>query len=123
MVLETVASLNPGVERVHRRLFGAFAVFGALMGVMGIAALLRGAPDDAGIGLIGIVFLLFALLHRYAASGARLGKASGRLTSQIIAIRLFGFPLGTCLAIYIFYKLVSKWKSSEPAAAQPSEAG
>jgi hypothetical protein len=93
--------MNNGLFRIHRVIFYAYAGFAAIMAIIGIEMLFRG-EKDAAIGLVGIGLLPIAVIHWYAAKGASQGKRWGRITSIIIAcVMLFGFPLGTFIALYI----------------------
>jgi Na+/proline symporter len=103
--------LNSGLYRLHRIFCIAFMSFAVIMAVIGVLGLLRHDPD-AGIGFVGIGFLPFAILHWYAAEGARYGKRSGRIISRIIGtVWLVGFPIGTALGIYTWAQTGSKWCS------------
>jgi hypothetical protein len=71
--------------------------------------------------VMAIVWLPFAFLHRCAARGARLGTAWGRTTSRVIAVLLlFGFPIGTLIAVYIFSRTGEKWQGALEMPAQAS---
>lgn len=71
--------------------------------------------DDYGAGLIGLTILPIAILRWYAARGA-LGKQWGRTTSRIIAVlMIFGVPIGTLIAIYIFSQTGAKWQTPDSA--------
>jgi len=104
--------LNAGLVRVHRIFLIALTAFGALMAAIGVL-LLFSDRANAGIGLVGVFFLPLAALHWYAAKGARLGKSYGRTISRIIGFfRLFGFPIGTILRIYVFTKTAKRSRNA-----------
>jgi hypothetical protein len=83
----------------------AFFVFAVLMLVVGLSNFLRGRQGEAGLTFIGVLLAPLGVAHWYAAKGARLGKSYGRIISRIIAFFwLFGFPVGTLLAVWVFKK-------------------
>lgn len=106
----TTAPLNPGLYRLHRVFFLAFAAFAVIMLLIGLLIIFRGG-EDAGIGLVGLGFLPIGITHWYAAKGAMEGKSYGKLISRIIGtLWLVGFPIGTALGIYVWLNTGNKWK-------------
>jgi hypothetical protein len=109
------SSLNPGIVRVHRIFYIAYFAFAIIFALLGAAQLFNGHPQDARMGLIGLVIVPVGLVHWCAARGARQGKRWGRILSSVIAlVLLFGFPIGTVAGIYLFAKLGSDWQPQSP---------
>jgi len=103
--------LNPGLYRVHRIFYIAFAAFAAIMLLIG-ALMLVHQQADASIGLVGLGLLPFAVLHWYAANGVKNGKIYARIISRIIGtVWLLGFPIGTALGIYVWSQTGKKWQT------------
>jgi hypothetical protein len=114
---EDVEALNPGLFRLHRVFYVALIAFGALMLVAGLANLLHaGHQHEAGLAFVGVGLMPLGVAHWYAAKGARLGKSYGRIVSRIIAFFwLFGFPVGTFLAVWVFTKTANgSWQDDTP---------
>ncbi len=88
--------------------YGGFALICALI----LAHYIVVSNDEGGtFGFAGMPFALLAVVHHYAAIGARDGKDWGRKLSIIIAtIMLFGIPIGTVLGIWVFTQTGDKWK-------------
>jgi hypothetical protein len=104
--------LNPGLYRLHRLFYIAFAAFAVIMLLIGLSAMFRGG-EDAGIALMGLAFLPIGVAHWYAAKGAKEGKTYGLVISRIIgSLWLIGIPIGTALGIYVWYQTGAKWKQS-----------
>lgn len=103
--------LNPGLFKVHRLVFMAFAGFSIVIPVIGALALIKGEHDPS-FAFVGLVGIPFAALHWFAAQGAKKGLSSGKLISRIVAtFWLIGFPVGTLLGIYVWSQTFSKWNS------------
>ncbi|HEY2683160.1 MAG TPA: hypothetical protein VGI93_06610 [Steroidobacteraceae bacterium] len=93
------APLNSGLFRLHCFFCLLYALF-----TLAIVFICLQKEEPLGI-LIGLFPLGFALLHFYAAKGAKYGRSSGRTLSRVIAVLwFFGFPIGTILGIYVFVK-------------------
>jgi len=102
--------MNYGLYRLHRVLFIAYTSFIVIFALLPLMNLF-GHGEGAGIGLLGLGVLPLAVIHYYAAKGARTGKAWGRNLSRIIgAIFLIGIPIGTMIGIYIFSQTGKKWQ-------------
>jgi len=104
--------LNAGLYRLHT-LFFYFLLFVAMGVLVGAVTLSRhGVLIGLVFGLLGdLVIVGIALLHRYAARGARLGTDHGRATSFAFAcFWVLGFPIGTILAIYVFTQIFKSWE-------------
>ncbi len=105
-------SMNPGLYKLHRVFYVAFAAFAVLMLIAGVAAAIR-TSDGVGIAFIGVGLLPISVAHWSAAQGAKAGKPYGRLLSRIIGtIWLFGFPIGTILGIYAWSRTGKKWRAN-----------
>jgi len=106
--------MNPGLQRIHRLfavIFGVVVIGAVLIGVIGgVRELIVASFHDSIVTLSGsllavVLFVPFFLAHWYAAKGAKLGKSYGRVISKVIAfLWIFGFPIGTILACYVFPK-------------------
>jgi len=117
--------LNAGLYRLHTFFF-YLLLFVAMAVLVGAVTLSR---HDVLIGVVfgllaDLVIVGIALLHRYAARGARFGSDHGRATSFAIAcFWVLGFPIGTVLAIYVFTQIFKSWESGikddAPAFAPP----
>jgi hypothetical protein len=60
-------------------------------------------------------------LRYHGTALAHLNSAWERLTSRVIAVLLmFGFPIGSLLAIYIFSRTGEKWQATIKMPAQAS---
>jgi hypothetical protein len=108
--------MNSGLTRLHTIIFSFYAFLAVL------AVLFSFTDDGHGTAILACVILLpIAFLHWCAARGARRGERWGRLTSRVIAVlMIFGFPIGTLIAIYIFSQTGQKWQATElqsPAAS------
>ena len=102
--------LNPGLYRLHRAFFLAFAAFAVIMLLIGLLTIIRGG-ENAAIGLVGLGLLPIGIAHWYAAKGAKEGKSYGVVISRIIGtLWLIGFPIGTALGIYVWLNTGDKWK-------------
>lgn len=102
--------LNPGLYRLHRVFFLAFAAFAVIMLLIGLLTIILGG-EDAAIGLVGLGLLPIGIAHWYAAKGAKEGKSYGVTISRIIGtLWLLGFPIGTALGIYVWLNTGNKWK-------------
>jgi hypothetical protein len=101
-------------------MFAFYVCLFVILSLAGARALWEGEANDS-IMVVAIVWLPFALLHWCAARGARLGTAWGRTTSRVVAVLLmFGFPIGSILAIYIFSRTGEKWQAAMEMPAQAS---
>ena len=81
-----------------------------------------GAGGGSAI-VAGVILLPMALLHWCAPRGAERGQRWERITSRVIAVlMIFGFPIGTIIAIYIFFQTGQKWQAAElsPTAELPT---
>ncbi|SRR5258708_15485139 len=116
----TPDSMNPALQRIHRIfavIFGVIVFPALAIGIVGgaiqlISGTYQGFIDTFLSGvLVAVICAPFFLAHWFAALGAKLGKNYGRNISKIIAFFwLFGFPIGTILAFYVFPKTFdAKW--------------
>src|SRR4051794_26383714 len=110
--------LNPPLFRLHRAFSLAFVAFAVLMLIIGLSNFLRGDQGGFGPAIIAVIAAPFGIVHWYAAKGARLGKSYGRIISRIVAFFwLFGFPVGTMLAFWMFKKTGDdSWNDGTPYA-------
>lgn len=120
--------------RLNAELFGVHRIFCVLYSFVILVNLFLGVESlmhEAGSSYLNpgtTMFLLipilpFALLHFFAALGAKAGTKNGRRLSRVIAtFMLFGFPLYTLLGVYIFFRTGDKrWQSRVANAAVQSE--
>lgn len=95
--------MNKSLSKLHHLLFLGYAIGGGLIGGLGFFS-----PQEDTVQLALFVLAVatpLAAFHFFAASGARQGKAWGKVLSQTFAVLVFlGFPIGTALSIYIFMK-------------------
>ena len=109
-------TLNVGLARLHSAFFIAYTLF-YLVGLFFLFFPEEGSKRDAySLLLLLLLFMFFAafpLVHYFAAKGARAGKSYGKVCTRVIAcFWLLGFPIGTALAIYAFYKTSNnEWQS------------
>lgn len=112
--METISTkaFNRGLMRLHYFFVGLYC-----LGILAIFWLSRRLPNDyelvSTLAISVMVAILVLTLHYWAAKGARAGKSFGRDCTRLIAFFwLFGFPIGTALAIYAFYKTSNgQWQS------------
>jgi hypothetical protein len=109
--------MNSGLTRLHTIIFFIYASLLALV-------VLFSFDGEHGSAIVaGVVLLPIAFLHWCAARGAKRGQRWGRTTSRVIAVlMIFGFPIGTLVAIYIFSQTGQKWEAAElsPNAGLPT---
>ena len=102
---------NNGLYRLHRFLLIVDISFIVIFAILGAGAFFGPHSEDAGLGFAGIVILPFAVIHYYAAIGARTGKPWGRSLSRFIAaIMILGIPVGTMIGIFILNRTGKKWQ-------------
>jgi len=82
------------------------------MALAGVSDFIQ-SGENLGLAIVGLVVLPIGVAHYYyAAKNVREGKAWGRTMSGVIAAAmLFGVPIGTAIAIYIFMKTGESWQS------------
>jgi hypothetical protein len=80
-----------------------------------LVVLLSFNGDAHGSAIVaGVILLPIALLHWCAARGAERGQRWGRITSMVIAVlKIFGFPIGTIIAICVFFQTGQRWQAAE----------
>lgn len=113
-------NFNVGLSRFHNGFFIGYCLFylGVLLiGLFGEESYGRGTwtwTSSLVLLLLIIFFAAFPIVHYFAAKGARAGRTYGRTCTRFIAsVWLIGFPVGTALAIYAFYKTSdSEWQSA-----------
>ena len=117
------ANLNPGLFKVHLFFFFTYGILVLLWVIVAVHNVVTGSSGDQGSGgagwfekfgwLIYIAALLsfMVALHGYAAKGARVGNASARNISRVIAILLLvAFPIGTAVGVYMLFQVGKKWQ-------------
>lgn len=109
-------NLNIALVWLHRAFF-------ALVAVVTIA--IPFTSDSPLIFILDAFLLALTAAHWYAAKGARLGRPYGRMLSRIIGfLWLFGFPIGTILAIFVFVNTGKRhWRSSSGAPEGNAQTG
>lgn len=111
--------MNCALYRLHRAFF-----IGCMIGVLLFVIIGMSSPDMNGKVFAIIFFFVvapFGIAHYFAAVGARKGKAWGRDISRIIAtLLLIGFPLGTAIGLYIFYKTGDQWQNENGQRKTPN---
>jgi hypothetical protein len=99
--------MNSGLARLHTIIFFFYVSIFALLVLVSLGG-------EGSAMLVGVILLPIAFLHWCAARGARHGERWGRTTSRVIAVlMIFGFPIGTLIAIYIFSQTGQKWQAAE----------
>lgn len=113
---ETSKPLNTGLYRLHWIFFflvAATAVMLVLLGLLSPGG--RGSDDVSGlvgVGIIAAIQSVVAVMHYFAAQGAKAGKPYGKTLTKIIGtLWLFAVPIGTILGIYALSQISDKnWK-------------
>lgn len=113
---ENSKPLNPGLYRLHT-IFFFLVTAGAMTFVLFALSSSGGGGSDNTGGLVGVaiiaaILLAEAVMHYFAAQGAKAGKPYGKTLTRIFGtLWLFAVPIGTILGIYALSKISDEnWK-------------
>ena len=99
--------MNRSLARFHIALFYVMILLATIVAALGF----RRLYDPLFLVFVYGLFLPMIVLHFFAARGARQGKSYGRILSYLYGIiAVFGFPIGTALAVYVFSQVGKKWE-------------
>jgi hypothetical protein len=118
-------SLNRGLSRLHRVFVFFYGVIAIMCACIITVVFLEDIHSERVFEAYGWLAyaVVLAVAHWYGARGASTGRTYGRVITRVLAcLWLFGFPVGTIIAIYAFRKTGNASWNSEADLANASPA-